>query len=285
MSAIAGLDHVLIGVRDLEAARAAYARLGFTATPRGRHTGWGTANYCLMFAGDYIELLGIVDPGAFTNDLDRFLERREGLLGLAFACDDAETAHAALRAAGIAAAPPKALSRALELAEGAVEPRFRLVHLPPEASPGLSAFLCQHLTPGIIRRPAWLEHPNGALGIAAVTTVVADPPALRDAYARLLGPGATTPTDDVLAARAGKTALIFATPDDFATLYPEVEPPPDDALPLPAALTIAVADPAQTARLLDAGGVAYMREAKGALVVTPDHAHGVALEFATAAGG
>ena len=68
-----GIDHVLIGVRDLEAARAQYARLGFNSTPRGRHVGWGTANYCIMFERDYLELLGIVDPAQFTNQLDRFL--------------------------------------------------------------------------------------------------------------------------------------------------------------------------------------------------------------------
>ena len=60
--AFSGLDHVLVGVRDLEAARATWTGLGFNPCPRGRHTGWGTANYCLMFPGDYVELLGIVDP-------------------------------------------------------------------------------------------------------------------------------------------------------------------------------------------------------------------------------
>ena len=78
IEAIGGLDHVLVGVRDLEAARRAWARLGFTLTPRGRHIGWGTANYCIMFAREYVELLGIVDPGLFVNRLDRFLETREG---------------------------------------------------------------------------------------------------------------------------------------------------------------------------------------------------------------
>src|SRR3546814_8233762 len=66
---IRGIDHVLVGVRDLEAARETYARLGLTVSPRGRHIGWGTANYCIMFPGDYIELLGIVDATQFTNNL------------------------------------------------------------------------------------------------------------------------------------------------------------------------------------------------------------------------
>ena len=55
---IAGIDHVIVGVRDLEHARMGWTRLGFTLTPRGRHLGQGTANYCIMFARDYLELLG-----------------------------------------------------------------------------------------------------------------------------------------------------------------------------------------------------------------------------------
>jgi len=46
--------------------------------------GWGTGNYCIMLEQGYIELLGILDPTQFTNNLDQFLAEREGLLGLAF---------------------------------------------------------------------------------------------------------------------------------------------------------------------------------------------------------
>ncbi len=62
-----GFDHAIVGVGDLEAARLSWQRLGFTTCPRGKHIGWGTANYCIMFADDYLELLGIVDASQFTN--------------------------------------------------------------------------------------------------------------------------------------------------------------------------------------------------------------------------
>ena len=38
-------------------------------------------------------LLGIVDPGQFSNNLDKLLEKREGLLGLAFATLVARRGH------------------------------------------------------------------------------------------------------------------------------------------------------------------------------------------------
>ncbi len=107
---ISGIDHLLVGVRDLEAARERYRRLGFTCTPRGSHIGWGTANYCIMFPDDYVELVGVVDPAKETNGLDAFLERREGLKGVAFASDEADGGYAALHAVGIAAASPRDLA-------------------------------------------------------------------------------------------------------------------------------------------------------------------------------
>src|SRR5213075_1715798 len=94
---IAGIDHVIIGVRDLERARMGWTRLGFTLTPRGRHLGWGTANYCIMFGHDYLELLGIVEGGGYAEKLEAFLAQREGAMGLAFApTGDVEAARAAL---------------------------------------------------------------------------------------------------------------------------------------------------------------------------------------------
>src|SRR3546814_19848545 len=82
-----GVDHVLVGVRNLEAARDTYRRLGFTVSPRGRHLGWGTANYCIMFPGDYIELPRIVHHSPFPNNLNPLLESRAGHLGVPLACD------------------------------------------------------------------------------------------------------------------------------------------------------------------------------------------------------
>ncbi len=279
---ITGLDHTLVGVRDLDAAREAYARLGFTLTARGSHIGWGTANTCIMFARGYIELLGVVDPAKFTNNLDAFLEKREGLLGLAFATDDADDAYRALGDAGVAPEPPKDLARNLELAEGTVQPRFRLVHLPAHATGGLAAFLCEHLTPGIIRRPAWLAHANGAAALAAVTVVVEDPPALGAAYSRLFGAGAITATDDMLTVHAGPAALVFARAEDFGLLYPEADLEEPADLPFLAAMTVAVDDPAKAARVLADNGVSFHSAAGDALVVPPTETRGVVLELTRA---
>ena len=61
MAPLHRLDHIVIAVKNLDAAVATYRKLGFTLTPRGLHEGKGTGNHCIMFPNTYVELLGIVD--------------------------------------------------------------------------------------------------------------------------------------------------------------------------------------------------------------------------------
>ncbi|MGQ0664663.1 MAG: VOC family protein [Pseudomonadota bacterium] len=278
MPFLTGFDHAIVGVRDLEAARRAYGRLGFTLTPRGRHIGWGTANYCIMFERDYVELLGIVDPREFTNNLDTFLAAREGLLGLAFATENAGATARALRRAGIAADGPQDLGRLLELPAGDVTPRFRLAMLPQDATPGLAAFVCQHLTPDLIRRREWLVHANGAVALLGLTAMVDDPASLAPAYELLCGAGSATLTDETLAVRMGRQQLLFAKPRDLALLYPGIE---TTATPPPwlAAMTIGVARIEATTRWFEDRGIAFAAEPAGSLIVCPAEACGAVVEF------
>src|SRR5437764_343258 len=185
---IAGIDHVVIGVRDLERARMGWTRLGFNLAPRGRHLGQGTANYCVMFPRDYLELLGVVERDEHAERLATFLARREGPLAVALAPEGStEAVAAALAALGLHPGEPRALARQLELPESTVVPRFMLLSLPPEETPGLDCFLCGHLTPELLRRPEWLVHPNGAVGLRSVHVVVDDTTLLLPAYDRLFG--------------------------------------------------------------------------------------------------
>lgn len=277
--AVRGLDHVLVGTADLAAARAAYERLGFTTSPRGRHIGWGTANVCLMFPHDYVELLGIVDASQFTNNLDRFLEDGEGLLGVAFAGGDLAAAKARLAEAGIASDGPRDLSRTLELPEGEARPAFRLLHLPPEATPGLSAFLCRHLTPEIVWREEWTRHANGATGIAGLTAVVEEPGAVALAYGELLGLDAVHGGDRLVEVDCGACALRFTDLDGLARLHPRAAERAPRPLPWLAGLQVRVADPLAAAEVLECAGVDVRRAPDGPLRIAPAEACGVALEL------
>src|ERR1041385_18666 len=76
---IDGIDHLVILVKDLDASRERYARLGFAATPRGTHSAhMGTGNYLFILERDYIELLGVLQPTPNNADWRAKLERGEG---------------------------------------------------------------------------------------------------------------------------------------------------------------------------------------------------------------
>lgn len=273
-----GVDHIVIGVRDLEAARERYARLGFNSTPRGRHVGWGTANHCIMLEDDYVELLGIVDPAGFTNRLDRLLEEREGLLGIVLRSRDAAGTHAAWASLGLAPAAPRELRRLLEAEEGPLDLRFRNVMLGTDRTAGLGVFACEHLTPELLRRPAWLAHPNGARRVRSCTVVVDDTGPVVEAMARVFGAAAVTDTDKVVAVHTGNAVLLIAPPEDAALMHPTAAIP--DSVPRPElrVLTVEVADPEQASAFLRLQGVAFRQGREGAFV-PPEQAHGVAIEL------
>ncbi len=126
------LDHVVIAVRDLDAAGQSYARLlGRAPSWRGVHPRAGTSNVLFRLENGYVELLAGTNLG-------------EGLIALAFATDDAKVEVARLERTGIEASEP-ADGEGRESASGAVR-RWRTAFLPAAATRGLLLFAIEHLT-------------------------------------------------------------------------------------------------------------------------------------------
>lgn len=69
------IDHVVYGVRELEAAASRMkADFGLESIPGGRHPGWGTGNRIVPLGSSYIELLAAVDEAeAERSELGRSL--------------------------------------------------------------------------------------------------------------------------------------------------------------------------------------------------------------------
>jgi catechol 2,3-dioxygenase-like lactoylglutathione lyase family enzyme len=273
---IAGIDHAVVGVRDLEQARATFERLGFRTTPLGRHLGRGTGEHCLIFEGDYVELCGIVDPAEGSESLERFLAAGEGLWALALRTADPHATHAAWQEAGLA---PAAVAENGRVVEPDLELRCRDVMLDAAATSGVPLFACAPERPERLRRREWLGHPNGARGIASVTVVVEKPAAFVLPMSKVFGATCLTETDDTLAVHSGHSIVLFATPDDLDMLHPEVEASIDAEVPSLAVLSLVVPDLAQTAAVLDRHDVAYRQDASGAIGIAPEYSHGVVLEF------
>ncbi len=270
-SHITGLDHVIIAVRDLERAAGVFRALGFTLATRGEHAEWGTANYCVMFEGDYLEILAAVGDGGPADRVRAFIrDKGEGLMGLVWGTGDAEADSARL---GLE--PPGDLSRSIE---GEMA-RFKAGILPPETTPGVASFLCQHLTPEKLRRPGWTEHANGATGILSVTALMAEPLELMPAWDRLIGPAAATATDETVTVHTRHGMVFLCRPDNLGQMHPEAE---DEAFPSPptlAALTLRIKDAEAAARTLKAAGIPCERDRLGKVVVYPEDACGVLIEL------
>jgi catechol 2,3-dioxygenase-like lactoylglutathione lyase family enzyme len=275
-----GIDHTIVGTDDLEGARRSWERLGFQLTPRGRHKGWGTGNYCAMFASDYVELLGSVDPSQFDNGLaDMLAAHGPGLLGFSLAADSAAEAASWLGRRGMPHAV-KQLSRFIELPGGNVEPHFALAMPERAYAGGLKPFVTEHLARETVWQPAWCVHPNTAIGISSVTCVAEDPLALIEPFEAIFGLGSATATDETVALRFGRGGgfLLVVRPADLAFMHPAIA---SDA-PVRAGyagMGIRVADIGACEAALADGGIEFERDRLHTLHVAPSEADGVALAF------
>lgn len=273
VASVSGIDHVVILARDLDAARDRFARLGFTVSPRGRHSEHvGTANHTIMLREDYAELLGVLHPTEANARWRTALARREGLDTIAFRTHSAARTMAELTALGFPAGAPLHFSRPIE---GGKEAAFNVTLFPPKATPQLNVFACEHLTRESVWLPELMEHANGAVALAAVTVVSDDLDELPGAYERLLGPGRAIRSDGDVVVDTGSAPIRFVQRGAFAERYPGirlVEVPP----PYPAALGFRVRDLAATKRAL--AGV-HTVELGAALCVPPAEACGVLIEF------
>ena len=278
-SAITGLDHIIIGVKDLEGGRDDYRRLGFTPAPRGDHQGRATSNYCLMFPETYLEILGVVRPELDSGGLAESLGTRgEGLQRLALATPDADAARADLERAGLHPEGPVDLARPLAASGEMV--LFRNLTIPAAETGGLRMFLCGHKTPELMRSPELMRHPNGAVAFAGATAVVADPAPFTASMERVFGRGAVSRTDHGIAVAIGRGRLDITTPAGFPMVHPGAAGP---AMPLPNwyALRVAVDSVQATASYLASQGIPYEPTDNGCRV-DPQHARGVLLEFVPA---
>jgi catechol 2,3-dioxygenase-like lactoylglutathione lyase family enzyme len=273
-----GLDHVVIGVADLDAARERYARMGFTLTDRGHHT-VGSSNHCIMLGSDYIELLASPadNPHPSRQYYTDFIAAGEGLAGLALATDSARELYSEMLWAGFNPSDALDFSRPVAFADGVRDARFRITQLDPGKTPGAKVFACEHFTRELVWRPEWQQHANGARAIAAVAMLVDDVPGTARVYARLFDVPVLEIAEGLLV-NTGTAPLAFMDAAALAARLPGVALGAHGA-PAAAALFVHVADRDAAERTLRAGGLRPLRMPDGAVAVGADRAHGVALVF------
>lgn len=191
------LDHIGVGIKDLDRGRDAYLRLGFRLTARSMHAGspspgapvvpWGSGNHCAMLGQGYLEVLGLTDPDRYSSVKD-MVSRYEGLHIVALGCDDADAAHRALHAAALPVEAPRALERDAAFGvrdEQTRRARFRNIYLDRGAYPEARFLYIEHLTRDVLWQPHLLDHPNGAVALERVYFCTDDVAATAERLGRL----------------------------------------------------------------------------------------------------
>lgn len=279
---VAGIDHVFLLVHDLQASRDAYARLGFTVSPRGLHSAHkGAANHTIMFPDDYLELLGLIAETEGNAARRALLARSgEGLHAVACRIGDAAEAEAALAAHGIGTEAVVSFSRPVPMPDGSeAMASFNTLAFDSAEVPLGTCFMCQHLTPEAVWAPPLLEHPNTANGLKRVIARAEAPEAAARGYARLFAAGQARAVDNGWELRTGaaSAAMTFLAPSALSARYPDLglDRTPEGAF---AALQVRVRDPDRARAVLEDAGVPF-RPTPDGLAVPARAACGTVLEF------
>ena len=171
-SPFARVDHLVIAVRDLDAAAAAYAAvLGRRPSWRGTHPTYGTANVLFGLANCYLELLAPAGASAHpvAQTLAASLERQaESLFAVALGSNDLVATVASLRAAGVTTTDV-ADGEGLD-ARGARR-RWRSCVLAPADTRGVHLLAIEHARDAVL--PAAEPHAASEAVVSAVDHVVA----------------------------------------------------------------------------------------------------------------
>jgi hypothetical protein len=224
-------------VPDLGAAAVLLESLGFRPTPVSNHAvagkPAGTANRCLMFEQGYIEILAPTLDTPNARRVREHMARYAGVHLVCFGTPDAEAERARLAAHGFDPEPLVRLERTIEEEKRV---RFNVAYVPADKMPEGRVQYCEHLTPEHIWQPRYVEHENGATGLAAAYIVARDPVETAARWARYAGliPG---PDNGMVRLDTARGNIFIATKKALSAFIEHVPEPPGVA-----AIRLSVAD-------------------------------------------
>jgi hypothetical protein len=291
---LTAFDHLVVAVRDLDAATQAFLRLGFDVHPGGRNPGRGTYNAIIRFGVDYIELLSIEDDalasdrapsgrelvtyvGAQAGGAATWVVRSDDLVG-----DARRAERAGFRDIGLPVGMRRARPDGTEFAWQLLIPRGEAFR---RTWPLLIEWDTSDAERLRLEPPG--RHDNGVVGVRELSVVVPSIDEALAVYGAQLGvpldPAAVM--DDraatVLTGRIGGLRLWLLAPHGPGPIEAEVA----SHGPGPFEVGLGVADLSAARMLLRSRGVRCGETPDGSLVIDPDEACGVRLRLrgATAA--
>ena len=182
---LTALDHVIIGVRDLdEATRIFRDKLGLVPSGGGVHTNGGTANRIIVIGDTYLELIAVRTPHEAQQSMVDRLATGEGYLNFALASNNIQADSSAMRERNIAIIGPK--QGALNAGEGHTRAWQRMDIERPDLTQHYP-FLIQHDSAGEERRSrlaGWTTPPIHPLGVTKILSVTISVKNLNEASQR-----------------------------------------------------------------------------------------------------
>ncbi len=289
MMAMAGdidsVNHVGVAVRDLDKASACYEALGFTLSPLSAHFGstkpgqppepLATGNRCAIFPHNYVEVLGIINPGKPDWSWGKFLNRFQGGHIICFGCKDAQVVHDRLAVTNIGISDVISLQRDIGMPEGVRTARFDCVHFDRAVTPEGLIQAARHRNPEYVHQPRYLAHRNGAEALAEVVISTSDPQSVAQRYETLTGQKARAFGNRWEIDLPLVTKLIFMSPEAVGQFLPGTlfSPPPSIA-----AMGFKVSNLGRAGDVIATGGFTIVK-ADDRLLVPAEEALGVAHYF------
>lgn len=237
MTGLRGIDHLVLPVHDLDAARRTYEGLGFTLTPTAQHP-FGTDNSLVQMQDCFLELVTVGRPedipeptatgfsfAAFNRD---FLKAREGFSMLVFESRDSQADREAFLAAGLHAWDHVTFEREARLPDGSeVTVGFSLAFVTDDGMPEAAFFTCQQRAPEHFWKPEYQNHTNGARAVREVVMTSYEPDRAVPFFRGLQGEDAVSQTPSGIVVETPRGRISVMTPDALRGRFGVL--PPGDA--------------------------------------------------------
>lgn len=191
------INHVGMAVRDLALATATFEAMGFQLTPYSpQSAAWkpgdavkplASGNRCIMFADNYLEVLGSENPKQQAPRIANFLARHQGAHIICFNSENPHAVDQRLHASQIETSGVIPLQRDIDTPDGVKTAKFERVQFAPNDSPEGYIQSARHLTPEYIYQPRYIVHPNGCTKLVDTIVVVDDLDRFSDRYTRYIG--------------------------------------------------------------------------------------------------
>jgi len=282
------IDHLVLPVTDLAAARRRLTTLGFQVSPEARHP-FGTGNARVFFQNrTYLEPITPIDRQTFDRGVAEglvFLKRikrsrarsPEGFVMLAMKTDDAAEDLKRYRKAGFAEGDLFTfVGRARDDDGNEQDYGIRLAFAGDERAPEAGIFACEPVGMTLNDGAHYTDHPNGAEGVVAVVLVAKNPADFHIFLSAATGQRELRSNSFLVELDLGGQKILAMTPQGFKARYGIAAPDPNKGMVF-AGFEVAVSE-METAR----GYAPNARAHEGRLVVPPAPGLGTMLAFVEA---